>query len=446
MEFLKVVYSHRDYGNDFPKKCENQLLEQSIRIVQVALPFLSLYKPFSAPLSIALGSARVITTFSEMLAAVKEKDSCLIKRALLKLIVTTTAVAYSILEHPFSTLITTSQDIAVNLANLASALQKEDYKEAAKALLSLTNNLLYLISFYSISLELCIVSIGCQILVNVSDSAEQWQKGNRLESFAGFLMALIRSKQMLDQIKLLKYKFEVENSLAEIQYYDEFEDLYPDCSPSNTYDLSAEGLQDLPDLEIGYINGIDNTFQEAYDTALYISTLAGGCNIHGVYNATHGKMADLEESKMSLNYIATNPVRQLHGMWNSFFEKSSESSRYLMICHSQGAIHVRNALLDYPLELRKRISVVAIAPGGYVPGDLCASVVHYRVNALRDFIPYLDWSGDKRAQGTIIELESSTEAALFDHSFFSPTYFKELLLQIDAFKKSLAFFQFAAAS
>ena len=37
-----------------------------------------------------------------------------------------------------------------------------------------------------------------------------------------------------------------------------------------------------------------------------------------------------------------------------------------MYCHSQGVIHVRNALIDYPEELRQRILVVAISPGGYI--------------------------------------------------------------------------------
>ena len=53
-------------------------------------------------------------------------------------------------------------------------------------------------------------------------------------------------------------------------------------------------------------------------------------------------------------------------MWNSFFERSSDNSRYLIICHSPGVIHFRNVLLDYPPELHDRILVVAIAPGGYI--------------------------------------------------------------------------------
>ena len=56
---------------------------------------------------------------------------------------------------------------------------------------------------------------------------------------------------------------------------------------------------------------------------------------------------DLPECLMGLDYIATESVRQLHRMSNSFFEKSSANANFVMVCRSQGVIHVRNALLDY---------------------------------------------------------------------------------------------------
>jgi hypothetical protein len=68
-----------------------------------------------------------------------------------------------------------------------------------------------------------------------------------------------------------------------------------------------------------------------------------------------------------------------------FFEKSSANVKFLMICHSQGAIHVRNALLDYSPELRKRILVVAIAPAAYIYRETCAKVIHYRAEWRRNF-------------------------------------------------------------
>lgn len=210
-----------------------------------------------------------------------------------------------------------------------------------------------------------------------------------------------------------------------------------DCYDNSTcYDLSADGLPNLPnDLGIGFINGIWNNRKDSKENAEHVSKLAGGYNIHAVYNATHGDM-DVPECIMGLNYIATEPVRQLHKMWNSFFEKSSSDAKFLMVCHSQGALHVRNALLDYPPELRERILVVAIAPAAYIYQETCAKVVHYRTEWWRDFVPWFDRAGAKREKDTIITLDSHPRAAAFDHEFMSPTYRERLQHHINRYIKS----------
>jgi hypothetical protein len=107
-----------------------------------------------------------------------------------------------------------------------------------------------------------------------------------------------------------------------------------------------------------------------------------------------------------------------------------------MICHSQGAIHVRNALLDYSHELRKRILVVAIAPAAYIYQETCAKVIHYRAEWRRDFLPRLDRAGDKREKDTIVNLSSHSNASAFDHEFMSPTYQKELRKHIKNYIKT----------
>ncbi len=219
------------------------------------------------------------------------------------------------------------------------------------------------------------------------------------------------------------------NYRFEKQYKDyHSEDLFiKNCYDDSTcYDLSAENLPNLPnDLGIGFINGIFNNFKASKESAKYVSRLAGGYNVHAVHNATHGG-ADLPECLMGLNYIATEPVRQLHQMWNSFFKKSSANAKFLMICHSQGAIHVRNALLDYPRKLREKILVVAIAPAAYIYKETCGDLFHYRAEWWRDIVPRFDRAGAKREKDTITILSSHRDAAAFDHEFMSPTYQEHL--------------------
>jgi len=112
---------------------------------------------------------------------------------------------------------------------------------------------------------------------------------------------------------------------------------------------------------------------------------------------------------------------------NGFTEKNLRRMiPFLMVCHSQGAIHVRNALLDYPPELRERILVVAIAPAAYIYKETCADVFHYRAEWWRDLVPRFDMFGAVRARDTVITLTSHPSAAAFDHEFISPTYQREL--------------------
>lgn len=240
----------------------------------------------------------------------------------------------------------------------------------------------------------------------------------------------------------------ISSSLPKITYDDYFEKFYKDYRSedlfikdcydnSSCYDLSEDGAPNLPnELEIGFINGIWNDSKGSKASTQYLSKLTGGYNIHGVYNATHGTGVDGYECIMGLNYTATGPVRQLHKMWNSFFEKSTANAKFLMVCHSQGAIHVRNALLDYPHELRERILVVAIAPGAYIYQETCAKVIHYRAEWWRDFVPRFDRTAAKREKDSVVTLDSHPGASSFDHEFMSPTYQERLQHHIRRYIKS----------
>lgn len=234
------------------------------------------------------------------------------------------------------------------------------------------------------------------------------------------------------------------NERGHIGYYDGFErrhSAYTDFQwrrtenywdYSRVYDLREYGLPELPaGMGIGYINGIDNRYNHSLESTLYLSQLSGGYNIHSVYNATHGKGPDLKECIHGLRYIATEPVLRLHEMWNAFFSKNDSNASFLMICHSQGAIHVRNALLDYPQELCARISVVAIAPAAYIYPESCKDVWHYC--ASRDFVHLFDREGARRSRETIINLESHPNADWHDHSFGSPTFKKDLRENMDKY-------------
>lgn len=203
--------------------------------------------------------------------------------------------------------------------------------------------------------------------------------------------------------------------------YQQYETGYSTNRQSRRTDL---GIPNVRDIGIGFINGIFTSYMEALENAKYISMLLGGYNVDLVYNGSRGP-DDIFESLKNLNYTSTEPCALLHETWDAFFARS-ENGYYLQYCHSQGTALVRNALLDYPPELRNRIILVPIAPSGYIFEQSCFRVTHYRAAWYRDFIPQIDRLGAERERHTIVDLPSHPEAKFFDHSFQSPTYKKKI--------------------
>ena len=176
-----------------------------------------------------------------------------------------------------------------------------------------------------------------------------------------------------------------------------------------------------PDVgRIGFINGMDNSYSATYRTALYLSYLSGGYNVHITHNATHGLLKDAQECWLGDNGIVTAPAWHLLHMWDDFFKAHPDDGGgvFLQICHSQGAIHVANALQYYPEKYRKRIRVVAIAPGTYIHPNL-AEAYHY---ISLDPVPYLNEKKQSEAKNVFYCEPDS----LYNHGLRSPIYFRPL--------------------
>lgn len=177
----------------------------------------------------------------------------------------------------------------------------------------------------------------------------------------------------------------------------------------------------FPNGEVTFINGMNHKPDRALRCAQTISDLGGNYNVYVVYNPTNGFWPDLAKCFVELfHYKATEPVRKLHEKWDLFFHTAAPGDKLLQFCHSQGTIQVRNALLRYPPELRKRIIVIAIAPAAYIPEMICYQALHYA--SRRDIVPRFDRRGRKWCKDTTIILTPHPKAAFFDHHFLSPTF------------------------
>ncbi len=190
--------------------------------------------------------------------------------------------------------------------------------------------------------------------------------------------------------------------------------------------------------QIGGINGINTGLENATAHANYLASFASGQGIDWVYNQSHGLPLDLIEV-LSLNYLGCSPntCSLLCANWTDFHEKNQGNPRakYLQFCHSQGTIHVRNALAKLPQEIRDRVLVVAIAPAAVVPGKICFKSFNYASKKdcihLGEFIHSgplneYDFKNSNPTLAThqeLIRLDPHPDVAgNLDHDFQSPTF------------------------
>ncbi len=181
-----------------------------------------------------------------------------------------------------------------------------------------------------------------------------------------------------------------------------------------------EGDEEFEFGSITHINGIQTDRDQAKENTRYLSGKGGNVRVFGTHNSSSSLFIDLIECLMGYCGVTTTPVRILQAQW---CKQLAKGGTVLHFCHSQGAIHTKNALMTFPQELRERIMVVAIAPAAYISRDLCREVVHYRTESpFRDPITRFDRTGAYRCRDTIRELKSDPSANLHDHNFNSKTY------------------------
>ena len=181
------------------------------------------------------------------------------------------------------------------------------------------------------------------------------------------------------------------------------------------------GSKQIAELGIGFVNGILNSLQDAYNSTKKIAEMLDDHFVTFLYNESNGFICDLIRCAAELYFHWKSPaVIELQNKLMAYFAHAGPNAMYYHICHSEGAIVTRNALEGLPDEIRQRIIVTAIAPGAYIPKNLAFRVTHYVSS--RDIVPLFDFVGAYKCRETIVVLDPHPDAPFFDHPFDSPTY------------------------
>lgn len=177
------AYINRNFENDFSGFNKTY----GVRVAAAALPFFSLYKPFSYPLSLAMGAVRLLTT--------GKTETPL---QVFSVAAAIAGIAGTYFRHPLGMLIATAHDLVFDLGRLVSALQAGEYQSGMIELLQVINNTLYMGLFVGGGAQVLAASLSIQFLVGIHRSYAHFQKGGeRLEGVSHLLMALIRGHQAI---------------------------------------------------------------------------------------------------------------------------------------------------------------------------------------------------------------------------------------------------------
>src|SRR6267154_232523 len=110
VKLSEPFYYHREYKNDIPQKsCEknkecSSWAHTAQRVAFTALPFFSLYKPLSFPLSLLMGGLRAYTSITQLMESIKKGDTKDISLAMVQTAVSVIALAGTIFAHPLGML------------------------------------------------------------------------------------------------------------------------------------------------------------------------------------------------------------------------------------------------------------------------------------------------------------------------------------------------------
>lgn len=206
-------YYHREYSNDVSQGAPPNIYN---RVALTALPFISLYKPLSFPVSLGMGAVRVWSSTSQLVSDIRAGNVGIISFQTIQTTVTIIALASTIFAHPLGMIVTTSQDIILELGDLIKAIQRRDLEASLTSLLKIANNTFYLALICRGGLELSIVSLVMQAITLLISSRDEFKKGNTLEACGNLLMSGIRLHQGYSQFKTLQRQWEIEEAVKRI--------------------------------------------------------------------------------------------------------------------------------------------------------------------------------------------------------------------------------------
>lgn len=224
---------------------------------------------------------------------------------------------------------------------------------------------------------------------------------------------------------------EIEGGPKAVGRYDRSWESYTN-QPSRIFDCPGKKLRQG---EISFINGMGAHSQDVINGSerfrdLFLEGYASRC----VYASTYGDR-DLLSCLYGQQHIALPQSRMLVQNWGEFFAHSDPEENFLQLCTSRGAIDVESALHQLPDYLRRRIYVIAIAPGYIIENTSCRGAFNFVIP--QDLVPTLAPNahllGEGRPEVIVLEPHRTGEDP---HNAFGSSYVEAIKPLVAGFVRS----------
>lgn len=339
------AFYHREYENDVKGiKPKGSILENTQRLALIALPFISLYKPFGSAISMGMNTVRSFSCVAQTKEAATKGQNKEIAFAVLQSCVAVAAVAGTIFGSFYGMMITTGHDVLINIHEIFQRLNCGENEQALESFLHLVGNSLYLTMLLHGSLEIVVLSLAAQVLIELYKSQAAFKKfknGNALdilEGVAGLAMAGIRGYQMQPQLKMLQHKLELQKVIKQqTNKHDQMVDLTKNNSgsASNKPNLKISNNEQISQKNCTGVSNVKNSVNSSVFYAYKVEFV----NYQGVYSQiAYYSDATTVITNYSGQYVFTGSGVQ-RSYSSTHYNEWLNGISYLVFVHNGGKVY-----------------------------------------------------------------------------------------------------------
>lgn len=215
---IEPSYYHRQFKNDLPRPSptgEHSWQEIAKRCALIAIPFLSLYRPFGMAISLSMGATRCVTSIYNAWQSGQRTDLLQCGAALFQTTIAVLSIAATIFSFPIGLILISAVDTLTSAATFIQCLASGQWEEGLEELLQTTIGCLYCASMLSGHLEIVLVIALVQAFVSIYQARREFTAERYPEAIAKILMSMVRigqSKTVFDQIQRRDLLFSIEKN------------------------------------------------------------------------------------------------------------------------------------------------------------------------------------------------------------------------------------------